>query len=129
MTWDGSTLTVTGKLQGQLIQTVKQSATADLTITTSWTTLASVTLTTQGSKTAIDVSAYEASGTLKFRIVRDSTVLQTWPNAGNLVGSNWVTHRIEDAPANGAHTYYFQALQSATTGLVQDRSIRVEDWR
>lgn len=129
MTWDGSTLTVTGKLQGQLIQTVKQSATADLTITTSWTTLASVTLTTQGSKTAIDVSAYEASGTLKFRIVRDSTVLQTWPNAGNLVGSNWVTHRLEDTPANGAHTYYFQALQSATTGLVQDRSIRVEDWR
>lgn len=131
LAWDGSdgTLTVTGRLQGQLIQTQKSSATADLTITTSWTVLRSVAITVEGTKTVVDVSAYESNGTLKFRIRRNSTVLQTWPNAGNLIGSNWVTHRLEDAPGNGAHTYYFEAIQAATTGLVQDRSLRVEDWR
>lgn len=132
LAWDGSTgiLTVTGRLQGQLIQTQKSAATADLAVPTSWTTLSSVAITTQGSKVVIDVSAYEANGLVKFRVVRDSTVLLTWPVTGNLLGSNWVTHRIEDAPSNGAHTYYFQAIQGGSgTATLQDRSIRVEDWR
>lgn len=130
LAWDGSTgtLTVTGRLQGQLIQTQKSSATSNLTITTSWTVLQSVAITTAGTKAVIDVSAYESNGTLRFRIRRDSTVLTTWP-VGNLIGSNWVTHRWEDNPPNGAHTYYFEAIQAATTGQIQDRSLRVEDWR
>lgn len=130
LAWDGSdgTLTVTGRLQGQLIQTQQSSATSNLSITTSWTVLRSVAITTQGTKAVVDVSAYESNGTLRFRIRRDSTVLTTWP-VGNLIGSNWVTHRWEDTPPNGAHTYYFEAIQASTTGQIQDRSLRVEDWR
>lgn len=132
LTFDAGTgeIELYGSVAGQLINTAAASYTSNLSITTSWTTLCSVTLTTAGRKLVVDVSAYEASGTLKFRIRRDSTTLVTWPVTGNLIGSNWITNRYEDTgPTPGPHTYYFEAIQAATTGLIQDRMIRVEDWR
>jgi len=132
LTFDAGTgeIELYGSVAGQLINTAAASDTSNLSITTSWTTLCSVTLTTAGRKLVVDVSAYEASGTLKFRIRRDSTTLVTWPVTGNLIGSNWITNRYEDTgPTPGPHTYYFEAIQAATTGLIQDRMIRVEDWR
>ncbi|WP_374335141.1 phage tail protein [Methyloversatilis sp.] len=134
LTFDQSTgeIELVGKVSGQLIQTVRSEAASNATINTSWTILQGFPVTVQGSKVVIDIAVFQANGTCKYRVLRDTTVLAYWPATGNFVGNHWITHRIEDSPApGGLHTYFLEAIQSSGsgTGLAQERSLRVEDWR
>lgn len=115
LTWDGSTLSVTGaiistaNLQPNSVSNRVASYNEGLqSFNITPLVLRSAVITTTGGTVDISVSAYNASAGSAYRLYRDSTLLATlpgnpssyWFGAGNMFNFNF-----RDSPAAGTYTY------------------------
>lgn len=136
MAWDGTDLTVVGKLNGQLIQSYNDHSYSSLSCSyASWTDLQSRTITTtSGSKVTFNLLVYQTSGATLYRLIRDSTVLFSIPKGGDgtltFTGDKWIFLSWTDTPSAGSHTYKWQCYQNVPgSASVYERQMKLEEWR
>lgn len=136
LAWDGSSLTINGKINGQLIQSFNDYDFDQLLCPNgTWTDLQSRTITTtDGSTVTFNLLVYQTSGTTKFRFKRDSTVLFTIPKGGDgtlhFTGDHWIFLSWTDSPSSGSHTYSWQCQHNVPgNATVYERQMKLEEWR
>lgn len=137
LTWDGNTLRVTGGV----ISTVNV-ITPDLINCPTfnvWTTIQTATLDISGSYSVITFSAVNGVNYSKIRILRNSTIIYTFPTGGTCGGTIYqggininesFSCTIKDTPSAGSVTYSLQATALLNNGLgvcLSDRAIIVQD--
>lgn len=132
ITWDGSALTITGQvvatgnLLSNAVTNVRSSYTAaGAAASSSWTTYASVSITTvAGSPVIVWISGYISVSTqFQIRIYRNGTLLAEIP-PGFAGGSAMFSHVLTDTPGAGTHTYQWQLADFGFGGAsVYSRSI------
>lgn len=132
-TLTGNAVVGTSQLQGGSATAGSGSWTSGgYTLTSSWTTYRTVSLTTVGGFVMIQISAFfpSANECRGLRVLRNGSVIYSTPTlCSNAMGINWA-QTITDSPGSGGVVYQLQAIHTAgVTGTISSPALVVIELR